>query len=116
MQAETARQGQGREISGMAGSGVMSNPWALAKNYQYADWNAAFRRAVREDWAGLRNGAPTATGAPGGRRKGQTMIEHMMESHARMDALLDAKDAEKRAANALSAETTPLEEVSYVRH
>lgn len=34
---------------------------ALAKGYTYADWDAAFKKAVREDWAGLRKGPTTAT-------------------------------------------------------
>jgi hypothetical protein len=33
---------------------------AQAKGYQYTDWNAAFRNAVRDDWAGLRKPAITA--------------------------------------------------------
>lgn len=32
---------------------------AQAKGYVYANWDAAFQNAIREDWAGLRN-APTA--------------------------------------------------------
>ncbi|MFZ4791830.1 MAG: hypothetical protein ACOYMW_13235 [Candidatus Competibacteraceae bacterium] len=34
---------------------------AQAKGYQYTDWNAAFRNAVRDDWAGLRTPAPATT-------------------------------------------------------
>jgi len=37
---------------------------ALAKDYRYADWQQAFRNAVRDDWAGLRK--PQAV--PGGGR------------------------------------------------
>jgi hypothetical protein len=36
---------------------------AQAKGYQYTDWNAAFRNAVRDDWAGLRTPA-IATATP----------------------------------------------------
>jgi hypothetical protein len=36
-----------------------------AKGYSYADWDAAFQEAVRQDWAGLRktmgNGAKRPT-------------------------------------------------------
>lgn len=31
---------------------------AIAKGYQYTDWNAAFRNAIRDDWAKLRNVQP----------------------------------------------------------
>lgn len=34
---------------------------ATAKGYQYADWMAAFRNAVRDDWAGLRKQPAIAT-------------------------------------------------------
>ena len=34
---------------------------ATAKGYQYADWMAAFRNAVRDDWAGLRKQPAVAT-------------------------------------------------------
>ena len=34
---------------------------AVAKGYQYADWNAALRNAIRDDWAGLRTQKPTPT-------------------------------------------------------
>ena len=39
---------------------------ALAKGYQYADWDEAFMSAVRDDWAKVRGQA--AYGAPAGRR------------------------------------------------
>ena len=39
---------------------------ATAKGYQYTDWNAAFRNAVRDDWAGLRT--PAATTPHNGQR------------------------------------------------
>ncbi len=32
---------------------------ATAKGYQYADWTAALRNAIRDDWAGLRQTRPT---------------------------------------------------------
>ena len=31
---------------------------AKAKDYQYADWDAAFENAIRADWAKLRAGTP----------------------------------------------------------
>ena len=42
---------------------------AAARGYQYADWNAAFRNAVKADWAGLStvaksSHAPTSKKAP----------------------------------------------------
>ena len=37
---------------------------ATAKGYQYADWMAAFRNAVRDDWAGLRKQPASATTPP----------------------------------------------------
>jgi hypothetical protein len=37
---------------------------AQAKGYQYTDWNAAFRNAVRDDWAGLRKQGPTTVTKP----------------------------------------------------
>lgn len=36
---------------------------AIAKGYQYADWQAALRNAIRDDWAGLRK--PTSAAIPG---------------------------------------------------
>lgn len=38
-----------------------------AKGYQYTDWNAAFRNAVRDDWARLRNPATAATTSHNGK-------------------------------------------------
>lgn len=38
---------------------------ATARGYQYADWDAAFRNAIRDDWAGLRKMAAF----PGGGRR-----------------------------------------------
>lgn len=43
---------------------------AQAKGYQYSDWRAALRNAIRDDWAGLRNQpstAKTAAACGGGR-------------------------------------------------
>lgn len=37
---------------------------ATAKGYQYADWDAAFRNAVRDDWAGLRKKPAGVTTQP----------------------------------------------------
>jgi hypothetical protein len=37
---------------------------ATANGYQYADWMAAFRNAVRDDWAGLRKKPAGATTQP----------------------------------------------------
>lgn len=37
---------------------------AIAKGYQYADWMAAFRNAVRDDWAGLRKKPAGVTTPP----------------------------------------------------
>ena len=37
---------------------------ATAHGYQYADWMAAFRNAVRDDWAGLRKKPASATTQP----------------------------------------------------
>ena len=40
---------------------------AQAKGYRYSDWNAAFRNAVRDDWAGLRKpliATPTPRNGP----------------------------------------------------
>lgn len=37
---------------------------ATAKGYQYTDWIAAFRNAVRDDWAGLRKQPAIATTQP----------------------------------------------------
>ncbi len=37
---------------------------ATARGYQYADWSAAFRNAVRDDWANLNKPTPTATAPP----------------------------------------------------
>ena len=31
---------------------------SIAKGYQYADWDAALRNAIRDDWAGLRTPQP----------------------------------------------------------
>lgn len=42
---------------------------ALAKDYRYANWQQAFRNAVRDDWAGLRKAPPAAPG--GGRATGR---------------------------------------------
>ena len=41
---------------------------ALAKGYRYADWQQAFRNAIRDDWAGLRKPAAVPGG---GREPGQ---------------------------------------------
>ena len=42
---------------------------AAAKGYQYADWGAALRNAIRDDWAGLRKPPPVERPAvPGGGR------------------------------------------------
>ena len=41
---------------------------AQAKSYQYTDWNAAFRNAIREDWAGLRTPTTTAPTPRNGQR------------------------------------------------
>lgn len=39
----------------------------LANGYQYADWDAAFRNAIQDDWAGLRKrGAPSGSAPRGG--------------------------------------------------
>lgn len=35
---------------------------ALANGYRYADWDAAFRNAVRDDWAGLRSNGAARSG------------------------------------------------------
>ncbi len=38
---------------------------AQAKGYQYTDWQAAFRNAIRDDWAGLRKATrPPRNDAP----------------------------------------------------
>ena len=42
---------------------------SAAKAYSYADWDAAFMEAIRQDWAGLRSGRgapPAANAAPWG--------------------------------------------------
>jgi hypothetical protein len=39
---------------------------ATAKGYAYADWQAALRNAIRDDWAGLRKPPPIERAAPGG--------------------------------------------------
>ena len=42
---------------------------ATAKGYTYADWNAALRNAIRDDWAGLRkHPAFDPRAVPGGGR------------------------------------------------
>lgn len=43
---------------------------ATAKGYAYADWQAALRNAIRDDWAGLRKPSPIERAAPGGGRNG----------------------------------------------
>lgn len=58
---------------------------ALAKDYRYADWQQAFRNAVRDDWAGLRK--PAASG--GGRaRREPVMAASLTPQGAEFDALL----------------------------
>jgi len=42
---------------------------SIAKGYRYADWNAALRNAIRDDWAGLRKPPPIERAAPGGGRR-----------------------------------------------
>jgi hypothetical protein len=39
---------------------------AAARGYAYADWDAAFQEAIREDWAGLRSGSAPRNGLRGG--------------------------------------------------
>ena len=41
---------------------------ATAKGYAYADWQAALRNAIRDDWAGLRKPPPIERAVPGGGR------------------------------------------------
>lgn len=43
---------------------------SIAKGYQYADWTAALRNAIRDDWAGLRKPQPDKRAATGGGRNG----------------------------------------------
>jgi hypothetical protein len=46
---------------------------ARSKGYAYADWTAAFRNAIRDDWAGLRNKkAPVTDRSPG---RSETVVE-----------------------------------------
>jgi len=52
---------------------------AQAKGYQYSDWNAAFRNAVRDDWAGLRSPA-TATPRNGKPGPFASKHDHLVES------------------------------------
>jgi hypothetical protein len=48
---------------------------ATAKGYQYADWGAAFRNAVRDDWAHLRSG--NAQSPRNGQQPSQSMgLDH----------------------------------------
>lgn len=39
---------------------------AKAKSYTYADWDAAFKSAIREDWGKVRSGGANGRGAPAG--------------------------------------------------
>jgi len=41
---------------------------ATANGYAYADWQAALRNAIRDDWAGLRKPPPIERAVPGGGR------------------------------------------------
>lgn len=67
---------------------------AQAKGYQYTDWNAAFRNAVRDDWAGLRTPA-TATATP---RNGQRYAPPpaMTPEGAKFDAILQNLNTQDR--------------------
>ena len=59
---------------------------AQAKGYQYTDWNAAFRNAVRDDWAGLRKPAIAAPAPLNGARYASSQA--MTPEGSKFDAIL----------------------------
>ena len=42
---------------------------AQAKGYRYVDWDAAFKRAVRDDWAGISKAKTPARGSSNGKKQ-----------------------------------------------
>ena len=90
---------------------------AQAKGYQYADWNAAFRSAVRDDWAGLRK---PDLAAPGGSRAppGDRFDAHA--KHARLVAANQAAVAEwlaqEDSANPWGITVLPPPELNHAAH
>ena len=67
---------------------------ALAKGYRYADWEQAFRNAVRDDWAGLRKSAASGGGRLSTRGPSAAPAT---ESGMRFDAILRGMTPEQRA-------------------